>query len=346
MKLFFDKDLMTNAATSRVAGAMWKEVEVSREVANNAERAFYGNEAAVIPRDAYLEMDRVTKDVMRGDGGAAFMDDLMPLAKGLPIGKTIAMYRKASDAGNAQISMSGQIAQPLTKTDYAYDKTPIPIFSDGYFRIWREWESLRSEGFDALFDDQRNVAFNMRRRMARYVLDGDTGINVDGVSGTGIRTNPNSKSINIGPGGNNIDMTTATSDAVLNFWNIAFCNVLNANFITDRVNVYVSPEIMLNYNRQLSQAGQFKPGSLVQAIKENGRIGEVKQSFELTGNQFIAFVPRAEFIRPLIGMPVSTYALPRQHPNANYNFYVWGAMGLEIRSDYNGRSGVFYSVLV
>lgn len=42
-------------------------------------------------------------------------------------------------------------------------------------------------------------------------------------------------------------------------------------------------------------------------------------------------------------MAVNTTAMARLNPTDNYQFLVMGALGIEIRGDYNGKSGVFYS---
>lgn len=66
----------------------------------------------------------------------------------------------------------------------------------------------------------------------------------------------------------------------------------------------------------------------------------------LTGNAFFGFVPSAEYIRPLVGMALNTTAKARQNPTDNYQFLIMGALGLEIRADFNGKGGVFYSTVV
>lgn len=347
--LFFDKTLVTNERHKNTYGKWWTEVCNARQYADAEEaRIMQVNEAAILPADAYREMDNITKELMRGDGGSTFMEDLMPLAKAVNIGKTIAVYRAASDAGAVVRSVSGQVGTPSDKTDYTYGKTPIPVFSSSYHRNFREWEAFQYEGFDALYDDQRNILFNLRKSIADYVLNGDSNVVVDGTVGTGIRNNPASKAINLGSaaGGANIDLATATPAQVLDFINGPLAAALDANFILPEINIYVSAEIMRNWEKPLSSPEGYKAGTLREAIEQNSRIGRIKRTFELTGNQFVAFVPSATYIRPIIGMPVSTVALPRQHPRANYVFDVWSAMGLEIRADYRGHSGVFYSTVV
>ena len=81
---YFDSQLVAN---SRPHAAWWGELSVEREhfhrteeVHANLMREMLGNAAAVLPRDAWLELDGITRRVMRADEGQAWMADLMPLA--------------------------------------------------------------------------------------------------------------------------------------------------------------------------------------------------------------------------------------------------------------------------
>lgn len=183
--------------------------------------------------------------------------------------------------------------------------------------------------------------------MALYALDGDASIVFEGYTGVGIRTSPYSKVVNLGAsgGGANIDLdaTATTSDAIDAFFTNYFGAILDANLVTGKLNVYISPEIGRNFDRAYSGSSGFKGGSLLSYLLTNRRIGKIEVSYELTGNQFFAFVPSAEYIRPLVGMAVNTTAKVRLNPTDNYQFLVMGAMGIEIRADINGKSGVFYS---
>lgn len=345
---YFDKSLVAN---SRPHAAWWKEVTATREWFHRSEDALaqVSNAAAILPRDAWLDLDGITKRVMRDDQGSTYMADLMPLAKAVNIGKLVHLNRVSSDAGRVVRSMSGQVPSTLDKVEYDYRGAPVPIFSSAYGREWREWNTQQSENFDAIADDQEAITAAIRSNMADYALDGDSSITVEGYAARGIRTSTLSKSINLGSavGGANIDLSAAgtTSDAIEAFINGAFGTVLDNNLISAPVNLYISPEIARNWDRPYSLAGGTKPGSLRDAILANRRINKIEQTFKLTGNQFFYFVPSAEYIRPLIGMAVSTTAMVRTHPTDNYQFLVMGAMGLEIRADFNGKSGVGYSVV-
>lgn len=351
---YFDEQLVAN---SRPHQQWWGEVSMAREHFHRTEDAhaeLYGNvsgtalNASILPRDAWLELDTITRRVMRDDGGEVFMADLMPLAKAVNIGKLVHMTRVASDSNNPVIrSLSGQVPVPMDKVVYDYRGVPVPIFADGYGREWREWNTLQSENFDALADDQEASLDKLRRDMADFVLDGDSTITFQGYTAAGIRTSTYSKVLNLGSagGGANIDLTSAatTTDAIISFFSNTFGAMLDTNLITERVNVYVSPEIARNLDRDLSTSSGFKGGSLWEHLEKNRRINKIAVTFKLSGNEFFGFVPRPQVIRPIVGMAVNTTAMARPNPTDNYQFLNMGAMGLEIGADYNGKAGVFYT---
>lgn len=348
---YFDEALI--AAHPRQHGAWNAEMWGIRDHFQEAEAALsefeaVGNAAAVLPRDAWLDMDNITRRVMRADEGASWMNDLMPLAKPVNIGKIVHLNRVSSDAGTVVRSISGQTPVPLDKVTYDYRGTLVPMFLTGYKREWREWNTLQSENFDALSDDQEAHAAKIKRDMALYVLNGDASMVFQGYQGYGIRTHPLSKSINVGAGagGNNINMVTATPDAMDTFFSGPFGALLDASYITGGVNLYVSPEIARAWDKTYSGSAGFKDGTVREFLLKNRRINKIEVTFELTGNEFFWFVPNADYIRPIVGMAVTTTAIPRDRPRANYQFELAGALGLEIRADYNNRTAVGYSVNV
>ncbi len=237
---YFSEQLVAN---SRPHAEWWSDVSLNREHFHQVEDHFaaLSNSAAVLPRDAWMDIDSITRRVLRDDEGEVYMRDLMALARPINIGKLVSMTRVASGA--------------------------------------------------------------------------------------------------------NIDLTSpsTTSDAIDTFFTQTLGAMLDANLITGKVNIYVSPEIGRNLDRSYSGANGFKGGTLLSYLLTNRRINKIEVTFKLSGNEFFGFVPSAEFIRPLIGMAVNTTAMPRLYPTANYQFLKMGALGLEIRADYNGKSGVFYS---
>jgi hypothetical protein len=339
---YFDEQLLQNSAAHR---NWWDDITANREWFHRTEDALaeVRNASAVLPRDAWLDLDTTTRRVMRADEGQAWMTDLMPLAKTVNIGKIVHLHRVSGDAGAVTRSLSGQVPVGLDKVAYDYRGSPVPIFSSAYGREWREWNTLQSENFDALADDQEAITAKIRRDMALYALNGDATVVFQGYTGYGIRTSPYSKVINIGASGANIDLTTADWPAMDTFFNGAFGAMLDANLIAGKVNLNISPEIARNLDKQINTSAGLTLGTRLSQLLLNRRINKINVSYELTGNQFFGYVPSAEYIRPLIGMAVNTTAITRQNPTDNYQFLVMGAMGIEIRADINGRSGVFYS---
>lgn len=350
---YFDTQLVAN---SRPHAAWWAELSASREHFHRTEDGMasligeargVSNAAAILPRDAWMDLDGITRRVMRNDEGQAYMADLMPLAKAVNIGKLVHLTRVSSDAGSVVRSMSGQVPVGMDKVIYDYSGTPVPIFATAYGREWREWNTLQSENFDALSDDQEAHTAKIRRNMAQYVLDGDDKIVFQGYAAAGIRTSTKSKVINLGTAssGANIDLTATgtTSDAIDGFFTQTLGAMLDTNLIAGKVNLYVSPEIARNLDRSYSGSSGFKGGTLMSYLLTNRRINKIGVSYELSGNEFFGFVPSSDYIRPLVGMAVGTQAITRQNPTDNYQFLIMGAMGLEIRSDYNGKAGVFYT---
>lgn len=345
---YFDDQLIAN---SRHHAEWWGLQCLNREWFHNTEDNFASlyNSSAILPRDAWQELDGITRRVMRNDEGSVFMNDLMSLAKTVNIGKLVHLYRVSSDAGSVIRSLSGQVPVTVDKVTYDYRGTPVPIFSTAYGREWREWNTLQSENFDALSDDQEAHTAKIRRNMALYTLNGDSGIVVGGYTAMGILNHTYSTAVNLGSavGGANIDLTATatTADAIYNFFASYLGAILDTNLVTQKVNIYVSPEIGRRLDLPYSGSAGFKEGSVLDYLLKNRRINKIAVTYELSGNAFFGFVPNSEYIRPLVGMAVGTTPMARLNPTDNYHFLLMGAMGLEIKADYNGKTGVFHSVV-
>ena len=346
---YFDDQLIIN---SQPHADWWEQIGVARDYFHHVEShfaSFQANASAVLPRDAWLQMDEVTLSVMRDDGGEEFMRDLMALAKPVDIGTIAHLTRVSSDTNNpVNRSLSGQTPVALDKTVYDYRGTVIPIFSDGYGREWREWNSLRNANFNALADDHEGSLEKINRDMVDYALDGDTTIKFQSYTAYGVRNSPMTKLINLGSGagGANIDLTAATPDQLDAFFSQTLGAMLDANLVTGKVNLYISNEIARAWDKQLSGSDGFKEGKIWDFVAKNRRINKIVPTAKLTGNQFFGFVPNKRYVRPLIGMAVNTTAMTRLNPFDNYQFLNWGAMGIEVRGDYNGKSGVFASTVI
>lgn len=337
------------AKKNRNHAAQQKETIMRRKWAANAEMAFEraGNQAALLPRDAYRELDDMTMRVIRNDEGSVYMNALRPLAKAIPIGKTLSQYRVSTDKdGGTTRSMAGQVPEQLGKVTYDYEGDPIGIFVNGTVLEWREYAAFTTEAIDVMADNQEARTRELMQNVAQYMLDGDSAFRVNGFVGQGIRNHRHTQQVELGAAGANIDLTsTATSaDDIFNFYIQYFGNILNENFIVQPLKHFVSPDIMLRLNLPYSGSGGFKEGTLLQRIlQEVPRIESIEQTFELSGNEFFAFVPDQKYICPLVGMAMSTFQEPRIRPFDNHMIINYAAYGLRITEDANGRGGVYYA---
>ena len=351
--MLFQKKLMGN---SRAALAQRQELvglrkayEANELMFTNALRAqgMVGNEG-IIPQDVYQEFDNVTVERFRSDDGDTFLNDLLPLSRSLNIGKLTHKYRKASDAGLAQTSMTGQTGVKLDQVEYNYDGSIVPIHDIAFGRNFREWNAHNSEGFDALIDDQRESIATLRRHLADNFLDGHTDadgnyIVVDGLSWQGIRNDSRVASVDLGAGGVNFDFTdTAQTYAAIE---AAFKQVRDVLYITNNcekdATYYISREIMSNIERNSSESYSSLP--IINRLAQLMGVAAIKVSSKLSGNEIMAFPLSDNLVRPLVGMAINTVAMPRAKFNDDYAFVSWGAIGWDVRTDYAGRNCALYA---
>jgi len=348
--MLFQKSLIGN---SKIGQDQWAEVVASREAANkhnmalNAMAGLNVNDG-LIPRDVYQDFDSVTVERMRSDDGDTFLNDLLPLSRSVSIGKLVQKFRQASDSGAAQTSMTGQIGVKMDQVEYKYDDSIVPIHDTGYSRNWREWNAMQSEGFDALIDDQRESVATIRRHLADNVMDGHTDVNgnlivIDGISWGGMRNDTRVEQIDLGAGGVNFDFTDQTESG--EDIKAAFIKIRDAMWITNKcesdITYYVSREVASNFERRFSTSYDAK--IIRQELADLMGVADIKVSSKLTGNQLMGFPLDANRIRPVVGMGINTVAMPRSVYNANYEFVVWGAIGMQVREDYFGNTCAFYA---
>jgi len=356
--MLFQKSIIGN---SQAAAAQWEDVRVGRAMANQADLAHVNamrsagldtrhlaTNDGVVPRDVYQEFDRVTIERFRSDDGDTFLNDLLPLSRSVNIGRLVHKFRRASDAGNAQTSMTGQIGVKMDQVEYNYDGAIIPVHDTGFSRNWREWNAQRAEGFDALIDDQRESVATLRRHLADNFLDGHTDrdgnlIVVDGVSWAGMRNDARVEQVDLGAGGINFDFTdnTATGDEI----KAAFIQLRDVLWIDNNcskdITFYVSKEIASNFERKFST--QYDAKTIQQELQNLMGVAAIKVTSKMSGNELMGFPLDSGSVRPVVGMGLNTVAMPRPVYNSNYEFVVWGAIGFQVVTDYTNQTCALYA---
>lgn len=357
--MIFQKSLIANAMGNipAAANAQWSEVEFARNASNNTNTALMLNAGfrglqvndGLVPKEVYQEFDAVTVERMRSDDGDTFLNDLMPLSKSVNIGRLVHKFRQASDAGNSQTSMTGQIGVKMDQTEFTYDGSIIPIHDNGFFRNWREWNAQRAEGFDGLIDDQRETVAELRRHLADNFMDGHKDKNgqtivVDGISWGGMRNDSRVANVDLGAGGLNFNFTLSSN--TYEQIEAAFKQVRDVLWITNKceqdATYYISREIASNMERNSSEFASSE-NKILQRLAGLQGVASIKVSSKLTGNQMMAFPLDRNKIRPIVGMGLNTVAMPRAVYNANYEFVNWGAIGFEIRTDFFGNTCALYA---
>lgn len=347
--LYFDKEFATNTRSGLAHKEQKRHVTRQREhfALHNAQYLgangmYHGNAAAIIPQDVYREFESQTKELMRAPN-LTLMNDLMPLAKALPVGKVEHVYRKVSDSGIVVTDLEGTSPVEIDKADYTYDSTIKVVHKTGFGRSWMEMEGQRSEGFDGLVDDQANAVRLMQETIAGHIYNGAS-VTFKGVTADGIKTSSKVASVDLDASGLNVDLTSSatTGDAI----RTAFISMRDTLRITNNargpVTFYVPQAVMSNFERYFSTS-DIGFGTILTALRRLEGIADIKEDASLSGNECIGVILDSAYIRPLVGMAISTVPLVRSNPFDNYNFITWCNLGLEIKTDYDGRTGVLYA---
>lgn len=301
-------------------------------------------------RDFWADIDAQIIQLRTEVIGMEILDDLLPVQTTLPVGKTAKLYNVVGDiADDVAISMDGQAPFSFDHTEYDSDGDPVPMFTAGYGVNWRHAEGLRTVGIDLVLDSQSAKLRKYNQKLVAYLLDGSSRISVDGKPGQGLRNHRNTVKLDLGAGGANIDLTTATAAQYLAFFGTgAFGQMTRNNRVTQYDTVWVSPEIWANLSQPYlidvnGGTNGLIGGSVMNAILPFAPVRQFRMTYALKGNEMLGYERRRDVVSPLVGMTTGVVPLPRPLPNVNYNFQIMGAMGVQVKKDGDGHAGVFYA---
>lgn len=352
--MYFNKEAITaNRNTKSHWDDLWsvrnmmsaqEKSMISANRAHMTNEMLQANAAAGYAREFWQEVDQMVISSRQETVGMDILDDLMGIQTVLPIGKTVKSYNIGGNiAEDVSVSIDGQAPHSFDHTDYDSDGDPVPVFLAGFGVNWRHAAGLNSVGLDLVLDSQSAKMKVYNEKLVSYLLNGKENISVDGKAGQGIKNHRNTKKINLGSSGSNINLATATADQLIAFFTTgAFGTTAEENYVTSYDVVWVSPQIAANLQKPYIVNGTML-GTVQQAISQYlGYVGEFRKTYALTGNEFIGYERKQSSITPLVGMNTGITPLPRPMPNTNYNFQILGAMGLQVKKDGAGRSGVIY----
>ena len=340
-----------NLATNSRIRAQWDHLWAQRNMFNDQDGALIAANMANMTADIlacnavggfdqefWKAIDNQIIEMSTEETGIEIVNDLMAVQTVLSIGKTEKMYSVSGDINDEVVmSMDGQAPHGFDHTEYGSDGDPIPMFSAGYGVNWRLAQGLNTVGIDLALDSQRLKLKKFNKARVKFYLDGNENMVVDGHKAMGIKTHKNTQQLTM-----TTDLTTATFDALIDFFTIGEFGVLaRNNFVAKYDVMWVSPEIMANLARPHIVNGAVV-GSVLNTVMPFAPVGEIRQTFALKGNEIIAYQRRRDVITPLIGMTTGVVPVPRTMPTDNYNFKIMSAEGLQITCDMLGRSGVVY----
>lgn len=295
--------------------------------------------AGINPQELFREFDRVTVEQFRLDEGDNILTPLMTLARSLPIGRTVYAFTRASDSGQFQSSMSGEVGTIFDNVDYDSDKTIIPVHTTGFKRNFREYEQLSLEDFDDLINLQREDIRRHRNGLIDTFLDGHLDldgntIQHDSTTWTGVRNDTRVDQVT-----GIVDLTSAvtTAEAIRN----QFLALTQRRYITNKVTVpaifWVSDEIWFNLQRYYTDDFISK-GTILENLKTLTGVQDIRNSSKLTGNQVLSFPLQQRFIQPLVGRGVGTIQRARFNFNDPYEWETVSAIGWMAKTDFGGTN--------
>lgn len=316
-------------------------IETKRHVMTEEQLAC--NALAGPAREFWAEIDRQIIELRDQTVGMEIVNDLLQVQTVLPVGKTARLYNVVGDiADDVSVSIDGQAPYSFDHTDYGSDGDPIPVFLAGYGANWRHTAGLSSAGIDQVLDSQRTKMRKYNREIVKYTLDGNSKIQVNGYPGQGARNHRNTIKIDLGASGANINLTTATAEQLIAFFGTGvFGQTARANRVAVYTVMWVSYDVWANLNKPYVVNGQVT-GTVLAATMPFAPVTEIRPTYALSGNEFLAYVRSRDVVSPLVGMATGVTPLPRPMPNTNYNFQIMGAMGIQVARDAERLSGVVY----
>jgi len=350
MSFILRKSLARDASQLRAMNQQFDEIRGARIAAESCQHPTIGTmfanhrvkglttNAGQIPFDVYREFDATTKIEQVPAGEHATLTRLLQNARSVSIGREVFEYRQASDAGQAQSSMSGQIGVKMDHVDYKTAGTIVPIHDIGFGRRFREVEAMRSEDFDALLDDSRESERKLLTHINDYLFDGNSALALDGKSWTGLRNDSTVASYTL-----TVDLTAGatTGTAFRNEFKVARDVLRITNNCAMPLTVGVSREIYSNGERRYSDS--YSSMTIIEECMRLNGIKEIYEDSELSGNQMIMYWNDQFGLVPIVGMGMNTVAMPRPYYNSNFDFVKWAAVGFLARNDYSARKCALYA---
>jgi hypothetical protein len=292
-------------------------------------------------RRLYKAFDQTVLDQFEPNTEFTLLNDLMPLSRSVRLEESVYEYARTGGRGWAHTSMSGQIGAALDARTYTFDGTMVPIHDSGFKFNWRDPIFNKGSALASLRDAQASSVSDVRRQYVDFIWDGfrdseGNFIKFDDYTWKGIRGDERVAQVTLP-----IDFSTSTDPLALRAAAIALRDVLKLqNYQYGEQTWYVSSAITSNIE-QYFDVNQTR--TVMEEFLKLSGIAAIKEDAELEGNEIVIIPLRAGVIAPIVGQAFGTVADPRQFYNSDYIWRTWGASGLMVKQDINGKYSVVHA---
>jgi hypothetical protein len=315
---------------------------------------------AVLPKDAWIELDTAVMDVIRDE--LVVVADLIAAGLVHPIadlGVTVTEWQRLKDMADAQTDMAAETAGDEDALDFSLDGAPVPItHKDFRLNIRQLLASLRAgQGLDTL---SVNVATRkVRDRWEAMVVNGTGGVTSGGYTIYGLTTHPQTTTDTAdnfaGGGAGSGDFSTVGNayDVMVGM----LSSLANKGYRTGPVGVYVA---RAQFNELMKRYADGSRQSQIASIMENlgeavgGRIRYIKASDDLATGVVVMVALRIDVVDLAIVNLAGGQIVPVQWSSMGElggrgileHFKVMGAMVPRIKAFYNEAGTLVNGIVV
>ncbi|QAV21991.1 major capsid protein [Proteus hauseri] len=270
------------------------------------------------------------------------LNDLMPLSRSVRISESVYEYARKGSGGVAHTSMSGQVGALLEASAYSFDGTMVPIHDTGFKFTWRDPIFEKGSALASLSDAQKDSVDTVRRKYLDFIWNGfrdaaGNFITFDGKTFKGLRNDERVAQVTL-----DVNFATEQDGKKTRTEIIKLRDVLKLqNLQYGEQTWYVSGEILSNWESVYFDVNQTR--TILEEIKKITGIKDIKEDYELKGNEVLIVPLSAGVIAPIVGQAFGTVADPRQFYNSDYVWRTWGAAGLMVKQDISNHFSVLHA---
>lgn len=304
---------------------------------NMAERIVHGLEgnSLAIPLDAWRRIDTRVQQIART---RLQMFNRLAAAHTIPvsIADLVNFYPQVSDSGDVLVTMDGRNSAKADQATVKYAGTPVPIFNSTARFGWRQMEVMRKGGG---MIDTATIANNQRKvaeKLENMVLNGLSGIEVDGNVIYGLRNLPQRNTFTHG-----LTLATATGAQWMAVVKQAIAAAMGDNQY-GQITLFVN---QADYTAAdtTDYAANYS-GTILQRLQAVNQIKEIVPVASVPPNEILGIVDieGGEWGGILSAMPLVTRPKNRIEPEDDYLFGVMAAAAPQFRSDFAGQSAFLH----